>query len=155
MANVWVQRVAGPGSAVTGVYAEQQPGIADEMLPDTDAAVVAYLTPPRTRRNLFLIAGDVFKLTGTLNPLTGQKALIAADLFAGNLATGSQKWQTNIGPNAAAMLAVYAAGTAANGVTTFNGAQQMILTAMYCQDNPRYLVAPTFDNTINVPGDQP
>lgn len=40
----WVQR---DGSAkINGVYANQQPGYADEFLPDDDAEVIAFLAPP-------------------------------------------------------------------------------------------------------------
>lgn len=107
-------------------------------------------------RTMYAIAADIFALTGTLpTPANGtQKANIIADLFTGNLATGGQKWQQDAGLNAAALSAVYAAITASNGLATFNAAQQLIMAAMYVQDNPNYLVHPSFDSTINVPGTQ-
>lgn len=43
----WVQRDA--SKAICGVYAVQQSGYADEYLPDTDAAVVAFLNPPKVQ----------------------------------------------------------------------------------------------------------
>ena len=117
---------------------------------------LAVPVPARKPRTMWAVASDIFALTGSLpTPAAGtQKANIIADLFSGNLATGSQKWQQDTGPNLVAMSAVYAAITASNGLATFNAAQQMILAAMYCIDNPNYLVNPSFDSSINVPGDQ-
>lgn len=105
-------------------------------------------------RTMYAIAASIFALTGNLpTPAAGtQKANIIAALFTGNIATGSQLWQQDTGPNAAAMSAVYAAITASNGSATFNAAQQLIMAAMYVQDNPMYLVNPSFDPTISVPG---
>jgi len=121
-----------------------------------DAIVQAYDPRPRKPRTMYAIASDIFALSGSLpTPAAGtQKAHVIADLFTGSLAAGAQKWQQDPGPNAAAMSAVYAAITASNGLATFNAAQQLIMAAMYVQDNPTYLVNPAFDATINVPGDQ-
>ena len=40
----WVQRDA--ASVISGVFANKQVGYAEEELPDTDPAVVAFLNPP-------------------------------------------------------------------------------------------------------------
>jgi hypothetical protein len=105
-------------------------------------------------RTMYAIAADIFALTGSLpTPAAGtQKANIIADLFSGSLATGSQKWQKDPGPNAPSLAAVYAAITASNGLATFNAAQQLIMAAIYVVDNPNYLVNPSFDPTISING---
>lgn len=105
------------------------------------------------QRSMFAIATDIFALTGNLpTPAVGtQKAKLIADLFGGSPA----KWQLDVGANAAALSAVYAALAASNGLVTFNAAQQMIMAAMYLQDNPTYLTNPAFDPTIHVLGYDP
>jgi hypothetical protein len=108
-------------------------------------------------RTMYSIAASIFALTGSLpTPAAGtQKANIIAALFTGNLATGSQLWQQDAGPNAAAMSAMYGAVMQSNGLATLNAAQQLLMAAMMCQDQPNLLVNPTWDTSINVPGTQP
>ncbi len=127
-----------------------------EQIDDQSPEAVTFLTR-RVKRTMYAIASDIFALSGTLpTPAANtQKGKLITDLFSGNLATGSQKWQQDAGPNAAALSAVYAAITQSNGLATFNGAQQLIMAAMYTQDNIGYLVNPAFDPTINIPGDMP
>lgn len=109
--------------------------------------------PNGAPRTMFAIATDIFALSGSLpTPAAGtQKAHIIADLFGGS----PPKWQLDAGSNAAAMAAVYAALTASNGLATFNAAQQLIMAAMYVQDNPNYLWHPSFDTTIAIGGRSP
>lgn len=147
----------GGGNPIGGLYNRQQDPT-QVFLTDTDPKIIAYLAlVSRKSRTMFAISANIFALTGTLpTPTAGtQKANIILDLFTGNIATGSQKWQQDAGLNAAALAAVYASLTASNGLTTFNAAQQLIMAAMYTQDNPGYLVNPSFDPTINIAGDQP
>lgn len=144
MATVWVSRVSGAGSAINGVYANQQPGLADEALDSGDSGVLAYLAPAKKARSMYAIAANVFALTSV------QKANVIADLFGGT----PPKYQQDLGPNAAAISAIYASLTNAAGVAVFNQVQQLIIVAMYTQGNPTYLVTPSFDPTINIAGSQ-
>ena len=65
--------------------------------------------------------------------------------------TTNNRWATDTGPNAAAILVPVA--LARDGIVTAaaNNIRLMIL-AFYIQDNELYAVNPTFDPTINVPG---
>lgn len=139
----------------TSVFIDFQPAATQPQKDQANALAAGWDFRIHTSRTMYAIAADIFALTGVLPTLAvgTQKALIILDLFTGNLGTGSQKWQQDTGPNAAAMSAVYAAITAPNGLATFNAAQQLILAAMYTQDNPRYLVNPSFAPSINIPGD--
>ncbi len=146
----WYSRVEGQ---VRVDWSAQPTGGQDASAASIVAAATVTKRKPRT---MYAIANDIFTLTtGAFNPsATLQKLAIITDLFTGNLATGSQKWQQDTGPNAAAMSAVYAAVTPPSAISVFNPAQQLIMAAMYVQDNPLYLVHPAFDSTINIPGDQ-
>ena len=95
-----------------------------------------------TPKSMYSIATSIFGLSSS------QKTNLISNLFGGNPAL----YQKDVGPNAAAISAVYASITNASGVASFNQAQQLIIAAMYTQDNPNYLVNPTFDPTINVSG---
>lgn len=68
--------------------------------------------------------------------------------------TTNKRYQTDTGPNAGSLLlAAYLANTALIGgspTDLLNG--KILAIALYVQDNPNYLVNPTFDSTINVPG---
>lgn len=139
--RVWVQRVAG---IVTGVYALQQPGIADEALDETDPAVVAFRAPPRQPRALYAIYTDLQGLSAT------QKTTVWNDLSSG----APKKYLLDTGRNAAGIAALDWGVTDSGAAAASLLAAKLRLAAMYVQDNPRYLVAPAFDPTINVPGDQ-
>ena len=79
---VFVQRNA--SGAITGVYANPQPGYAVEALPDNDASVVAYLNPPpppitsvtpAQGRIALLNAGLLDKATAAVNTAGGATAI--------------------------------------------------------------------------------
>ena len=59
------------------------------------------------------------------------------------------------GPNAAAIAAIEWATLDSGATGAALTAAKLRLTAMYCQDHPKYLVNPSFDGTINVAGDAP
>lgn len=82
---------------------------------------------------------------------TAQWNNVVADLFAGSPA----KWQLDNGPYAVSIGAGACFAIQSNGAFLFNKFQQFDLAAIYCVDNPTYLVNPSFDPTINIPGDQP
>ena len=54
----WVQR--NQALAITGVYSNQQVGLADEQLSDSDASVVAYFNPPKQQTVLSQDVVDQF-----------------------------------------------------------------------------------------------
>lgn len=86
-----------------------------------------------------------------LNALAGtQKTNVWSDITSGS----PPKWATDAGPNAAAIAVMQFVATTStlNATDILNAKIRGV--AMYCQDNPTYLVAPAFDPTINVPGDQ-
>jgi len=109
--------------------------------------VVANHVPegPRVPRPLHAIHSDVQALTA------GQTTTTWNDLSSGS----PRKYLTDYGTNAAAIFAMHWS-VFASGATgaALRAAQNEIIT-MYAQDNPRYLVAPPWDTTINVPGDMP
>lgn len=72
-----------------------------------------------------------------------------------NLSAGTPKlYQTDKGTNAGAIgtLDFLLGQTTANWNATDLISLKMRITMNYVQDNPSYLVHPTFDSTINVPG---
>lgn len=90
-------------------------------------------------------------LINALNALTAtQKQEIWTDLTSGT----PPKVLTDLGGNNAALYVLkWAAGT---GMASGDIAQaKLYAAAMYVQDNPAYLINPTFDTSINVPGWEP
>lgn len=108
--------------------------------------VAAHDGRPRTARALYLIYGDLLALS------VAKKSSVWADISAGN----PRKYFTGTGRNVAAIAAIDA--LIAN-VTTMTAPQltdsRLRLVSMYVQDNPKYLVNPAFDATINISGDEP
>lgn len=99
---------------------------------------------PRVRRLLLDIITDINALS------TAQKNLIWTDITSG----APPKWELDAGPNAAAIAVLQWAAT--SGVSAADILSAKIRgVAMYCADNPKYLVNPAFAPTINIPGDQP
>jgi hypothetical protein len=61
--------------------------------------------------------------------------------------------RSDTGPNIGALSAIYASVVNASGTPVFtNKFQQIVVAALYCQDNPSYLVNPSWDATINISG---
>jgi hypothetical protein len=76
--TVWVQR--NDAAAICGVYANQQPGFADEELASDNPEVVAYLAPPPpepTAQNELLYDHE-----NRLRALEGQPPLTLGDFVA-------------------------------------------------------------------------
>lgn len=98
----------------------------------------------RVPRPLLAIEADILALTPQ-----AKRDAIFADLFG-----ASQKWATNLGVNRSAMFLIYLlvkqGGISATNLAMFKAGG----AALYCQDVPNYLVNPTFNPTINIPGDQ-
>lgn len=98
----------------------------------------------RKQRPLYAIYADLQALTAA------QKTAVWSDLSSGT----PKKYLTDAGPNAAAIGALDWAASDSGATGASLTAARMRITAAYCQDNPSYLVHPSFDATINVPGDQ-
>jgi hypothetical protein len=145
---------------VSAYYAAQAVNAAQSQLGDTSTtngrilqAIMgaANLTPAHVQAR---VAGTVSKsmqtlVTAILGLSTTQWNNVLANLFAGNPAP----WQLDQGPNITALSAVYVALTNSSGTPVFaNKFQQVVVCALYLQDNPTYLVNPTFDPTINISG---
>lgn len=98
-----------------------------------------------TQRSLLSIYNDLNSLTGA------QKNLVWADFTSGS----PVKWSTDDGPNAGSVMAC---SIVAIDVTGLSAAVQttarLKMVAAYVLDRPLYLVSPSFDPTINIPGYQ-
>lgn len=113
----------------------------------TDAELLAVVLGPYGPRRPRLcedVVNDLKALT------TVQKNAVWANITSGT----PPKWSTNKGPSAPSfdvlhMIVVSPTSTGAQVLDAkLHGA------AMYCKDNPGYLVHPAFDQSINVPGDE-
>lgn len=104
------------------------------------------LPPPviKISRTLIAIRADLASLTNT------QKNNIWTDITSGS----PPKWSTDAGSNAAALAVLTLLGASSTLSAADVLEAKLRGVAMYCQDNPTYLVNPSFDPTINVPGDQ-
>lgn len=115
----------------------------------TEAEVMSheaeYLASFRRRRRLY----DIWQ---QLNGLTaGQQNNIWTNITSGT----PPLWATDAGSNAAGIMALHWSATNSGATAANLNDAKRRLVAMYCQDNVKYLVNPTFDPTINVPGDEP
>jgi hypothetical protein len=109
-----------------------------------DNTVASHDGRPRGKRPIISIYTDLGSLS------INQRTAIWSNLTAGT----PPLWTLDLGPNAATLYSFrFQATTGSLTVAERNDAQRWAV-AMYCQDNPKYLVAPTFDPTINVAGDQ-
>jgi hypothetical protein len=112
-----------------------------------DAVVASHDGRPRQKRPFIDIYNQINALTNQ------QKTAINNDLFGGPPAN---KWSRGNTPSTAAMAATYYSATVPNGITAAEkNTARLYIAAMYCYDNVNYLVRPSFDPTINVPGDEP
>ena len=114
-----------------------------------DSVVAAHDGRARRLRPLWSIRGDVQALS------TSQFGNVWADLSAAVTGGPPRKYLTDYGVNAGPIFvfdwALYVSGpTAAQ-----QRAGQISLAAMFVQDQPGYLVHPSFDTSINIPGDEP
>jgi hypothetical protein len=110
-----------------------------------DGVVAAHDGRPRRPRVLYNIYQDVNALTGA------QKTNIGADLFGGS----PPRVSTDTGPNAPDLLIIWTM----RQLTSLAVADKRLLEtdaiSIYVLDNPTYLVHPSFDPSINLPGDEP
>lgn len=106
---------------------------------NSDLTAAGFTLAKTTLKSLYALGTAIAALS------TSQKTNLFAALFSGT----PPLYQSDIGPNAAAIGAVYLC-TATPGV--FTQPQQIGIAAFYVQDNPGFLVAPSFDPTINISG---
>lgn len=108
-----------------------------------------YTTPisPTARKPLPLLTiyNAILALTST------QKTNIWNDLTSGSPVKISQ----DVGPNAASIFLLWRIASNISLPAATITDMKITAATYYVQDNPTYLVNPSFDNTINVPGDQP
>ena len=107
--------------------------------------VSAFDLRPRIPRPLYAIYNDLVALTTT------QQANIWADISSGT----TPKYLLDAGPNTAALVVLDWAVRSSGAIGAALTAAKFRAVAIYVQDNPTYLIAPTFDATINVAGDMP
>lgn len=98
----------------------------------------------RRIRTLLAIYNDINALSGA------QKTAIWTDLMSGS----PPKLSQNIGAAADAMFLIWRMTANVSMPAATIADMKLTAATMYVRDNPTYLVAPTFDNTINVPGDE-
>lgn len=113
---------------------------------NTAAGIVAtYDGRPRRARTIYAIYAELATLT------QAQRDAIWADLSAGN----PPKLALDAGPNTASVFTMHFLGASVGGLTAAekNEAKRRGV-AFYVQDNPAYLVRPSFAPTVNVAGDE-
>lgn len=110
-------------------------------VPMPDSANVTFLK--RRLRSLLSLIADLNALSAS------KKNAIWTDISSGS----PPKWSTDTGPNAAAIAVLQLLAT--SGLSAADVLTAKVRgVAMYVQDNPKYLVNPSFDTSINVPGDE-
>jgi hypothetical protein len=92
---------------------------------------------------------DIYQSLGVLT--AAQKQAIGNDLFGGS----PPKFTQDKGPSAPSLLVLYTLIQTGNLSTGDKALVKQAAAAIYCLDNPRYLIAPAFDPSINVAGDEP
>lgn len=137
---------SGPGTNATSVQIAFDPDITPAQKTTLDNVVIAHVPlGPRKPRTVLAIYTDLLALTAQ------QKTNIGNDLFAGS----PMKVLTDPGANAAAIFVLHW-GAVNGGLGAAAIADAKIrAAAFWAQDNPAAFVHPVYDNTINVPGDQP
>lgn len=91
-------------------------------------------------------------LVNAINVLTAaQKTNISNDLFGGT----PLKALLDDGANVSAIFCLYYIVQTASMSGADKTLAKLYAAAMYCQDNPMYLINPSFDTSINVPGWSP
>ena len=142
--EVVVNRADGLVVEVDGVPTNQRP-LATTTVMNVDLTPAALNRMPRP---LTAIRNDIQALSST------QWTKIWNDLFAPD-AISPRKYLSDYGTNAGPIFVFDWALFVSGPTAAQQKAGQISLAAMYTQDNPKYLVNPPFDTTINIPGDQP
>jgi hypothetical protein len=115
---------------------------------DQASGIVAGWDPrPRISRPLYAIYSDLTALTAA------QQTAVWTNISA--LTNGVERYLFDTGPNTAAIVVMDWGVKSSGAVGAALTAARFRIVAMYVQDNPKYLVNPSFASTVNVPGDQP
>lgn len=112
-----------------------------------NSVVAAWDPRPRTARPLYAIYSDLTVLTAA------QQSAVWTNISA--LTNGVEKYLLDAGPNTAAIVVMDWAVKSSGATGTALTAARFRIVAMYVQDNPKYLVNPSFATTVNIPGDRP
>jgi hypothetical protein len=114
-------------------------------LAELETAWATYLTAhPEfglSKRSLLAIRADIVALTNA------QKTAIWTALTTGS----PPRWSTDVGPNAAALAVIQMLGSSGSLSAADVLEAKIRAATFYAQDNPAFLVHPSFDPTINVP----
>jgi hypothetical protein len=130
------------GTIPTDVYVVTSRPLTPGEVTILDGVVAAHDGRPRKKRLLYDILTDYNALTGT------QRTKTWADVTKGT----PPLWATDAGPNAASVFSLNWSATQGGAPAQQDIAKAYLISA-YVQDNPKYLVNPAFDPTINLPGD--
>ncbi|RJQ24609.1 hypothetical protein C4577_07510 [Candidatus Parcubacteria bacterium] len=131
------------GACVPNAPANSDYQAAIKEYPELVEALATPIAPTERRaRTLLAIYNDLNALSGA------QKTAIWNDLTSGN----PVKLSTNIGPAADGIFLIWR--TAVNTTTAFTADMKLTAATFYTRDNPNYLVNPSFDPSINIPGDE-
>lgn len=138
-----VETVRGPDPAgVVSVRTTRDLTPAEEQT--LSEVVTAHDGSARRKRTIYAIYTELGTLSAT------RQNTIWADVTAGS----PPKWATDAGPNAAAIAAIHwSAANSGAAAAAVNDARRR-LVAMYVQDNPNYLVNPSFDQALSLAGDE-
>ena len=121
-----------------------------QQLTDAAAIVLAWDPRPRQTRPIAAIYQDLAALS------TAQQDAIIADLQVSQL---QGKWSTLTPPQDAPAAALRWSAVSLGGATAAEKRQAAgWITAMWCQQNPKYLVNPTFHASlagVSIAGDEP
>lgn len=101
------------------------------------------MSADRIARSYFSIYNDIVALTNS------QKTNIWDDLTSGSPIKLSQ----NTGPNSGFVFLLWRIASNASLPAATITDMKIAAATYYVQDNPRYLITPLFDATINIPGD--
>ena len=118
-------------------------------LTSPEQAVVAGLVStydgrPRRKRKPYDIYTQIGALTAT------QKLNISNDLFGGS----PPKFTQDIGDDSPDLLVLWTLQQTGGLSTADKNLVKQAAATIYCRDNPKYLVNPSFDTSINIPGDE-
>lgn len=139
-----------PGQPATAVSIGFDPDITPAQVTTLNAVVAAHNGQPRRARRVAAIYADLTGLTAT------QQDAILADLQVSQV---QGKWSQLSPPQDAPAAGLRWSAVSLSGATAGEKRQAGgWIAAMWCQQNPKYLVNPTFHASlsgVNIPGDEP
>jgi hypothetical protein len=145
--NVYGSGFPFPGATICpNVVIGFDPDITAQQLVTLNGVIAAHVPAgPRKPRLLLDVYNDLVALSAA------QKTNINADLFVGS----PPKFTGDTGSSQADLLVLWTLQQVGGLSVGDKTLVKLAAAAIYCLDNPKYLVHPSFDATILVPGDQP